>query len=120
MILDEYKPRGGKHPETAALKNVLAHHGVKAPHTGQPFSEDMLLGIGGGLGIGYILWEFKEPALKALVLGFRNNWQYPVKFMRHPMSGGGFVASNERGKTMKAICITTDRELYEGEYNAAL
>jgi hypothetical protein len=39
MILDGYKPLGGKHPETAALKNVLAYHGVTALHTGQPFSE---------------------------------------------------------------------------------
>jgi len=83
MILDGYETLGGKHPETAALKNILAYHGVTASHTGQPFSEAMLLGVGGGLGIGYILWEFKEPAIKALVLGFRNNWQYPVKFMRN-------------------------------------
>jgi hypothetical protein len=48
MILDGYEPRGGKHPETAALKNVLAYHGVTAPHTGQPFSEEMLLGVGEG------------------------------------------------------------------------
>lgn len=34
----------GKHPNTAALKNVLAAQGVKAPHINKPFSEAMLLG----------------------------------------------------------------------------
>ena len=47
------------HPDTAAVANVLAHHGVVAGHTGEPLSEAMVLGIGGGLGAGYILWEFE-------------------------------------------------------------
>ncbi len=41
---------GGKHPNTAALKNVLAAQGVKAPHNGELFNEAMLLAIGGELG----------------------------------------------------------------------
>jgi hypothetical protein len=49
VILDSYKMIGGAHPETASVKNVLAYYGVKAPHTGKPFGEPMLLGIGGGL-----------------------------------------------------------------------
>jgi uncharacterized protein DUF4872/butirosin biosynthesis protein H-like len=40
----------------------------------------MLLGIGGGLGMGYILWEFLEHRgqrdARVLVLAFQNNWQY--------------------------------------------
>jgi len=81
MILN-YRQFGGMHPETAGIKNVLAYHGLKAPHTGEPFSEAMLLGIGGGLGMGYILWEFQENDTKAIALGFRNNWQYPERFIR--------------------------------------
>ena len=83
MIIPSYKHLGGVHPDTAALKNILASMGVKAPHTGKPFTEAMLLGIGGGLGAGYILWEFKKYASAILVLAFRNNWQYPVKFMQN-------------------------------------
>ncbi len=81
MILPNYTPNGGQHPETAAFAAALANQGVIAPHTGAPYSEAMLLGIGGGLGMGYILWEFKQGDLKILVLGMRNNWQYPVKFV---------------------------------------
>jgi hypothetical protein len=81
MILPNYQPHGGQHPDTAAYAAALSYQGVTAPHTGQPYSEAMLLGIGGGLGMGYILWEFKAGDRKALVLGMRNNWQYPVKFL---------------------------------------
>jgi len=74
MIINSYKLLGGKHPETATMKNTLAALGVKAPHTGKPFTEKMLLGIGGGLGMGYILWEFKKHDSAILVMAFQNKW----------------------------------------------
>jgi hypothetical protein len=79
-----YRQFGGIHPETAALTNVLAAKQIAAPHTGPPYSEAMMFGIGGGLGMGYILWEFQEHRMqhniKVLVLAFQNSWQYPVKY----------------------------------------
>lgn len=66
------------HPETAALTRVLADRGVTSPLTGRPLSEAMILGIGGGLGAGYILWEFTSRDGAILTLGFRNRWQYPA------------------------------------------
>ena len=62
MVVQDYAQFGGKHCETGTLKNVLAHLGVTAPHTGKPFSEEMLLGIGGGIGMSYWLFQFgKTP-----------------------------------------------------------
>src|SRR3990172_5677944 len=55
-----YRMRGGLHPETATLANVLANQGVVSGVTGEPLTEAAILGIGGGLGAGYILWEFKR------------------------------------------------------------
>ncbi len=78
----EYLLLGGVHPDTHAIAGVLANRGLLAPHTGQPLSEAMVLGAGGGLGAGYILWEFKAHDLRSLVLGFRNNWQYPDRWAR--------------------------------------
>jgi len=75
-----YTQFGGYHAETASLTNVLAAEGVTAPHTDKPYSEAMLLGIGGGLGAGYILWEFKEHGAKVLVVGWQNRWQYTTQF----------------------------------------
>jgi hypothetical protein len=76
----EYQLLGGVHPDTHAIAGVLANRGLVAPHTGQPLSEAMVLGAGGGLGAGYILWEFKAHDSRSLVLGFRNNWQYPDRW----------------------------------------
>jgi hypothetical protein len=77
---DHYVLRGGVHPETATIAGVLANRGLLAPHTGEPLSEAMVLGVGGGLGAGYILWEFQEHTRRVLVLGFRNAWQYPARW----------------------------------------
>ncbi len=73
-----YRMRGGLHPETATLANVLANQGVVSGLTGEPLTEAAILGIGGGLGAGYILWEFKSHGTPTLTLGFRNQWQYPA------------------------------------------
>jgi hypothetical protein len=71
-----YRMRGGLEPDAASLANVLANQGVVSGLTGQPLTESTILGIGGGLGAGYILWEFKSHNSPVLTLGFRNRWQY--------------------------------------------
>ncbi|HEX6366503.1 MAG TPA: hypothetical protein VF000_10205, partial [Agromyces sp.] len=71
--------RGGIDGDAAAFANVLAHLGVVAPHTGEPLTEAMVLGVGGGLGAGYILCELPAHPVRSrvLTLGFRRLWQYP-------------------------------------------
>lgn len=85
VSLEGYPQFGGVHPETAALTNVMAARQIAAPHTGQPFSEAMVFGIGGGLGMGYILWEFGQHRgqhdARVLVLAFQNSWQYSDRFV---------------------------------------
>jgi hypothetical protein len=78
--LGDWELRGGVHADTAAFANVLANAGIVAPHTGEPLTEAMVLGLGGGLGAGYILWEFAEHRGRILVLGFRRQWQYPARW----------------------------------------
>lgn len=75
-----YNQFGGDHAETASFTNILAAQGIHAPHNSKPFPEAMIFGISGGLGAGYILWEFKEHGAKVLVFGWQNRWQYPVQF----------------------------------------
>ncbi len=57
MIVFDYTQFGGKNGETGALKRALAHLDIKAPHTGQPYNESLLFGIGGGIGFAYFLFE---------------------------------------------------------------
>lgn len=78
--IPSYTYFGGHHAETASLTNILRAQAVRSAHNGEPFSEAMIFGIGGGLGAGYILWEFKEHHAKVLVFGWQNRWQYTMRF----------------------------------------
>lgn len=73
----------GIHPPTAAMQKILHLKGVHNPLTGQPYSEAMLLGIGGGLDAGYILYQFTYLPHPMLVLGFRNQWNNTRAFLEN-------------------------------------
>ena len=51
LIVPGFKHYGGKHCETTAANHVLRHHGIE-------LSEELLFGLGGG--IGFIYWYMKK------------------------------------------------------------
>lgn len=57
-MLKDYHQFDGRHWETGTIHNVLAYQGVKAPHNGKPISEAMLLGISGGITVGYFHFAY--------------------------------------------------------------
>lgn len=57
--LPNYKHFDGRHWETGTVQNYFAYAGVKAPHTGQPYTEAMLLGISGGVLMGYFSFAYE-------------------------------------------------------------
>jgi hypothetical protein len=59
VILKDYDQFHGLHWETGSLRNYLAYKGVRAPHTGRPYSEAMLLGISGGIVMGYYTFDYQ-------------------------------------------------------------
>lgn len=71
----------GIHPPTAALSRLLKQKGVINPADDQPYSEAMLLGVGGGLDTGYILYQFKHLPNPIVFLGFRNQWNQTHVFI---------------------------------------
>ncbi|MGL4650659.1 MAG: BtrH N-terminal domain-containing protein [Caldilineaceae bacterium] len=73
-----YMFRSGMHYEIAPLTSLLANEGIVDPESGAALSEAMVLGISGGVGMGYILWEFQDRTFRVLVIGMRNRWQYPA------------------------------------------
>jgi Domain of unknown function (DUF4872)/Butirosin biosynthesis protein H, N-terminal len=79
-ILPGYSQFGGKHGDTGTLRNILAQMGLTAPHTGRPYTEEMLLGLGGGIGAGYWVFEFGHSP--DMVLGLRHSWENNVEFLR--------------------------------------
>src|SRR4051812_27608431 len=48
----------GRHYETGTLHNAWALCGAVAPHTGQPYSEALLLGVSGGITFGYFTFAY--------------------------------------------------------------
>lgn len=53
MLVQNFRQFGGRHYETAAMRNILAHVGMVSPASGQPLTEAMCLGIAGGIAAGY-------------------------------------------------------------------
>jgi len=103
MILDNYTQFGGNHPETATYTNILASQNVTAPHTQRPYSEAMIFGIAGGIGCGYILWEFKKYDAAILVMGFQNRWNYTEQFYQNLSSRLGITTeTRDTGGKMTA------------------
>jgi Domain of unknown function (DUF4872)/Butirosin biosynthesis protein H, N-terminal len=68
---DRPGPLRGRHPDTAALTRLLAALGVTDPATGRPLSEATVLGVAGGIGFAYFVFEYEEGA--TLYLGGRIN-----------------------------------------------
>jgi Domain of unknown function (DUF4872)/Butirosin biosynthesis protein H, N-terminal len=66
-------PLRGRHPDTAALARLLAALGVTDPATGRPLSEAMTLGVAGGIGVAYFVFEYEEEDLTTFYLGGRIN-----------------------------------------------
>ena len=61
-MLPGFKSHGARQSEAGALRNALAYLGVVAPHTGEPFGEELLFGIGGGVGLGYFVYQMPDFA----------------------------------------------------------
>ena len=110
-VLAGYDQFGGIHPETATLANYLRYLGVENPATGKPFSEAMLFGIGGGLGACYILWEFKEHSRPAIVFGWQNQFNYPVRYVETLCGRIGVTAAFHETGGMKKARQTLDDAL---------
>lgn len=57
-LLPHYAAFDGRAWETGTVRNALAYRGDLAPHTGQPYSEAMLMGVSGGLLMGYFSFAY--------------------------------------------------------------
>ena len=67
-ILADYEQFNGRYWETGTVANHWAYRGVVAPHTGEPYSEALLLGVSGGIVMGYFVFAYKgyDPMARIL------------------------------------------------------
>ena len=56
--IKNYNQFAGTHWETGTVRNFLAQRNIRAPHTGEPYSEALLLGISGGIVMGYFTFLY--------------------------------------------------------------
>lgn len=113
----EYELRGGFDPEVSACANAFANRGIADPVTGQPISEELVVGVGGGLGAGYILWEFngtKGADRKVVTLGFRNQWQYPDRWLAKVCQRLGVAVQIHETSSVAKARDLLDRALDDG------
>ena len=79
----------GRDCERTTLVNSLAQAGVENQAIGGPFSEAWVLGLGGGLGATYILWEFRNENRATVVLAFGYRANYPHEHLSSAATRSG-------------------------------
>lgn len=57
-ILNDYHHFGGRHWESGSLHNYYAYRTIIAPHTGEPYSEALFMGVAGGAVMGYFSFAY--------------------------------------------------------------
>ncbi len=67
-VLKDFNQFDGLHWETGSVHNFYAYRGVRAPHTGRPYSEAMLMGISGGAVMGYFSFAYQGYDPQARIL----------------------------------------------------
>ncbi len=71
VALPRFRPFLSRQSEAGCLAAVLRYLGVTAGHSGEPYSEALLFGLGGGIGFSYFVFEYKSARVKTLTLGTR-------------------------------------------------
>jgi len=72
--LPQYHHFPGNIPATTALRDLLAHAGVRAPHTKAPFSEAMVFGLAGGIGAGMFAFHYAKENFSSFFVAGRHSW----------------------------------------------
>jgi hypothetical protein len=67
---------------STALRVLLAHAGVRDPHTAKPFTEAMLFGLAGGVGLGACSFYYQKGNIATFYLAGRHLWHDHVAWFR--------------------------------------
>jgi hypothetical protein len=100
----------GNVPGTTALRIMLAHQGVRAPHTGEPFTEALLFGLAGGLGMGVFSFYYEKEDHASFFLAGRHQWHDDEAYLKDALArfglqtvvqeSGGAKAAAQQLRTM--------------------
>lgn len=75
----------GRVPATTALRVLLTHAGVRDPHTKKPFSDAMLFGIAGGVGIGVAAFHYAKENFSSFFIAGRHLWFDDLLYLKNAL-----------------------------------
>ena len=105
-------PRVGLHltgnvPAATALRILLSAAGVRAPHTKAPFTEAMVYGIAGGIGIGMFAFLYEKENFASFYVAGRHDWANDVRYLTRGVDRFGGEATVREGVKPSAQGIAT-------------
>ncbi|MCI0683156.1 MAG: BtrH N-terminal domain-containing protein [Gemmataceae bacterium] len=92
----------GNVPAATALRVLLAHAGVVDPRTSMPFSEAMVFGIAGGIGVGVCAFRYAKEDFSSFFIAGRHLWVDDAVYLTQAAGRFGLTASVQEtggGKT---------------------
>ena len=95
----------GNVPATTALRILLTAAGVYPPHSKQPFTEAMLFGVAGGIGIGMFSFLYEKANFASFYVAGRNDWADDVRYLTRAAERLGARASIAEGVKPSARAI---------------
>jgi len=91
----------GKIPAATALRALLAHRGMRDPHTGQPFSEAMVFGIAGGIGAGVFTFRYEKEDFSSFFVAGRHLWEDDLSYLLRGSSRFGVETQTQEATGAK-------------------
>jgi len=113
LIIEEYAQFGSNEKTSGALRNILEFHGVIDPYSGEPFTESMIMGIGGGLGLEYLTFTMKSkyfpPEKRGRTTFFLRFWYTGRDFLDKMASRiGATLTIHQTSSRAKGFMALTD------------
>jgi len=71
----------GSVPAATALRILLTAAGVRAPHTNAQFTEALVYGIAGGIGIGMFAFLYEKENFASFYVAGRHDWANDVRYL---------------------------------------
>jgi hypothetical protein len=103
---------------TTALRVLLTHAGVRAPHSGAPFSEALLFAIAGGIGIGVFSFFYEKENAASFFLAGRHLWHDHLAYLRAALARFGIEPAVR--ETAGARAAATDLRAALAEHGACV
>jgi hypothetical protein len=92
----------GRVPATTALRVLLAHVGVRDPHTKKPFTEAMLFGIAGGVGVGVAAFHYAKENFSSFFIAGRHLWFDDLLYLKNALARFGIKPTVKESAGAKA------------------